>query len=183
MKENKKLEWIEEGYRLVAEHGFKSINIESIARAIGKNKSSFYHYFGDTEIYQSELLDYHLERSETFANQVSRCKNMKPDLVNIFVDHKTDLFFHKWLRINRANPEYKKCFERVFENYENAILEEWANFLGLEQQRLFAQTFLHLIAENFLLQITWETYNYDWLSKYLDEISDVLQQMNSAANK
>ncbi|MFT6210701.1 MAG: AcrR family transcriptional regulator, partial [Bacteroidia bacterium] len=51
---------------MVAYSGFGSISIESISRQVGKNKSSFYHHFGDTEVFKDELLTYHLLRAEQF---------------------------------------------------------------------------------------------------------------------
>lgn len=164
---------------MIAENGFNRISIESIARSMSKSKSSFYHYFGDLELFIEDLLDHHEERSVLFAREISTCEHIRPDMVNIFVDYKTDLFFHKQLRINRANPTYKQCFEKVFHKYEVAILDNWAIFLGLEKQKAFAQAFLHLIAENFLLKITLDSYSHEWLDNYLEEIAVMLRQMNT----
>jgi len=183
MKGQKKLEWIKEGYRMVSEQGFASLSIESIARAIGKNKSSFYHYFGDAELFETELLEHHLKCADEFTHQAGQCNNIRPDLVNLFVAHQTDLFFHKQLRIHRGNPEFKKCFEKVFDLYEHAIMDQWAEFLGLAEKRIFARTFLHLMADNFLLQITPTSYNYEWLDNYLKDISIALLQMNAGNEK
>ena len=163
---------------MVSELGFKSLNIESLARSLDKNKSSFYHYFGDLEIFESELLDHHLELARGFAEEVAACENIRTDMINVFVEHKADLFFHKRLRINRSNPAYKKCFEKVFDLYENAILDQWSEFLGLQNQRMFARTFLRLITENFLLQITQDSFTHEWLDNYLREVAGVLQQMH-----
>ena len=66
---------------------------------------------------------------------------------------------------------------------EEASIDKWMEFLGLNQQRMFAGTFLHLVAENFLLQITEETYNYEWLNNYLEDINGVLKQMSTAPGK
>jgi AcrR family transcriptional regulator len=181
MKSQKKQEWIIKGYQLVAEEGFASLNVESIARSMGKNKSSFYHYFGDLELFVQELLSYHLERAAQLAEQANACANIRPCLVNLFLDYKPDHFFHKQLRINRSNPAFRQCFERVFDIYEKATLDKWANYLGLHEQPLFAKTFLHLIAENFLLKITMDNYNQEWLNNYLAELSAMLRQMNPGA--
>ena len=43
----KRKEWIEKSYTLVAEKGYESLNINSISRLVGKSKSSFYHHFGN----------------------------------------------------------------------------------------------------------------------------------------
>jgi AcrR family transcriptional regulator len=177
MNKDKKTPWIEVGYQMVADSGFGSISIESISRQVGKNKSSFYHHFGDTEVFKDELLTYHLLRAEQFAKEVDVCESINPGMINVFLLYKSDFFFHKQLRIERTNPEYKRCFEKVFELYETAVLEKWAVFLKLHNQQQLASTFLRLISENFLLQITQNSYTFYWLSNYLDEVAIMLSQL------
>ena len=182
MNETKKRPWIEIGHQTVADSGFGSLSVELISRVVGKNKSSFYHHFGDLEVIKAELLQHHLLNAKEFAKEIEQCECIVPDMINVFLLYKTDFFFHKQLRIERANPECKKCFEKVFELYETAVLEKWAEFLKLEKQPQLASTFLSFISENFLLQITLETYNYDWLQNYLGEVLVMLSQLNASSS-
>jgi AcrR family transcriptional regulator len=179
MNSQKYLQWIEEGYNIISQDGINCINIESIARRINKNKSSFYHYFGDVDFFEAELLKFHIHKAGQFAELAKKCKSIKPDLLNLFIEHKTDLLFHKQLRINRDNPVYKKCFEIAFKKLDQAMIDNWADFLGLKNQKIFARTFLHLIAENFLLQITEQTFDYEWLNNYLDDVNAIFKQMST----
>ena len=179
MSSKKYLQWIEEGYSLASNNGIKSLNIELTARRLNKNKSSFYHYFGDIEVFLEELLKLHINKVEQLAKLAKNCKSVNPELLNLFIEYKDDLFFHKQLRINRDEPEFKRCFEEAFKKVDNAIIDQWSDFLGLQDQPLFAQAFLYLIADNFLLQITPQTFNYEWLNKYLKGISTLLIQMNT----
>ena len=78
MKKKNRESWIDMGYQLVSQKGFRSINIESLSRALKKNKSSFYHYFGDLEIFIEELLGHHLERAEQFSQQAKACATSEP---------------------------------------------------------------------------------------------------------
>jgi hypothetical protein len=57
------------------------------------------------------------------------------------------------------------------------VLEKWAVFLKLHNQQQLASTFLRLISENFLLQITQNSYTFYWLSNYLDEVAIMLSQL------
>lgn len=166
---------------MVAEEGFNRIQIEAIARNIQKNKSSFYHYFGDLEVFEEALLDHHLSAVKALAIKVQTCENVRPDMVNLFMEYKIDFLFHKQLRINRENPRYRACFEKVYTQFESAFLYQWSDFLGLEEHPRFAQTFLRLISENFLLQITPQTYSYDWLDIYLQELSAMVQHMRPSS--
>lgn len=168
---------------MVSEHGFSKVNVEAIARIMNKSKSSFYHYFGDWEGFEDDLLAHHLTLAKEFANEVKNCESIIPDMLNLFLAHKTDIFFHKQLRINREKPHYKKCFQSVYELFENAILKEWIGFLNLEDQSFLAAKILTLLSENFLLQITHKTYNYSWLKNYLLEVSNLLLDITSQAKK
>ena len=177
MKGKNRDSWIDVGYQSVAQKGFRSINIESLSRALKKNKSSFYHYFGSLKSYEAELLNHHLLEAKAFAKKANECSNIIPEMINLFIDHQTDIFFHKQLRINRQNPKYKACFTFVFQQFEEAILEEWIGFLNLQHQPLLARRILHLISENFLLQITPEHYNYHWLEDYLKDMVKLMHDL------
>ncbi|MEO1653177.1 MAG: TetR/AcrR family transcriptional regulator, partial [Bacteroidota bacterium] len=99
MKGHKKQEWIETGYELVSRIGFLNLNIESFAREMGKSKSSFYHYFGDKEAFELDLLDYHLAQIERYSQDILRCESIRPDFLNILLELKVDMFFQKQVRL------------------------------------------------------------------------------------
>ena len=106
------------------------------------------------EVFESGLLDFHIQQVEIFSEAIKACETIQPDVLNLFLEYKTDLFFHKQLRINRDKAEFKKCFEKAFSKVEEALLDKWTDYLGLGDQQLFATAFLRLIAENFLLQMS-----------------------------
>ena len=168
---------------MASANGFSSLSVESIGRAINKNKSSFYHYFGDWAVFEEALLEHHLHLSKQFALDANQCQNIIPDMVDLFVAHETDIFFHKQLRINRKKPQYKKCFEEVFRMYEEAILQRWTDHLQLKDQPLLASKILNLVSENFLLQITPENFNAEWMKNYLADIASLLVAMGAPAKK
>jgi len=180
MNNQKKQAWIKEGYQMVADRGFTTINIQSIAFTLKKSKSSFYHYFGDKAIFEAELLNYHLERVEEFSQEVTKCKSIRPDYLNLLLAYKTDFLFHKQLRLNRDKPTHKKCFEKAFGTYSMAALDLWVEFFDLPKNRFFVQTFLHFFSENFLLQISSENYTYTWINNYLEELYNMLEQLKSS---
>lgn len=179
MKTKKGSEWIEQGYAVMAMNGSSGLHVEAMARAIGKNKSSFYYYFGTMEVFEATLLEHHIERVNELATAIKTCQNIRPDLFHVFLTYQIDLFFHKQLRVQRDKVAYRKCFEQAFAQIELALLPPWAAFLGLEKQQFFASAFLQLIAENFLLQITPQTLDFAWLDQYLQYIYSFWQQMQA----
>jgi AcrR family transcriptional regulator len=100
--------WIKTGYEIFALSGISSLKIESLAKNVGISKSSFYHHFGDLELFIEDLLNYHIQQSCLIANKENNAKTIDPDLIDILVEHKTDLLFNRQLRINR---EEKRFFE------------------------------------------------------------------------
>ncbi|MCH2046504.1 MAG: TetR/AcrR family transcriptional regulator, partial [Saprospiraceae bacterium] len=171
------LSWIETGYAFFAKEGPKGLKIEPISRTVGKNKSSFYHHFADLDIFTEELLKYHLQQAKDITACISSCKNMVPDLLNIFLEAKQDLLFNRQLRIHRDTPKFKKCFEYTNQMVEKAILPIWISTLGLEGQSYLARIILNLTVENFYLSISENNLTYDWLINYLDSLRIMTREM------
>lgn len=166
--------WILAGYEIFAKEGPTGLKVEIISRKVQKSKSSFYHHFADLEIFTEHLLHYHMERAKIIAQLESACKNIDPELINLLVDIKQDLFFNRQLRINRTNESFKICFEKSNKLVGEAFFMLWAKEIGLLENLDLAKVVLGLALENFYLQITEETLNYDWLSNYFKEIQSMI---------
>lgn len=172
-----KADWIITGYELVAEVGFDAISIEQISRLMGKNKSSFYHYFGELELYILQLLKWHIKQSEDFATKVESAMSINPDIFNLALEHKHDIFFHKQLRLKRNKTHFSEALAQAFGNYEKAVIKHWASFFGLEQKQKFVGTFIHFFTENLLLKATFDTFTFEWMENYAAELKAMVQQI------
>ncbi|GAB2603394.1 TetR/AcrR family transcriptional regulator [Spirosoma areae] len=175
MKNENKQPWILTGYDLFAKEGPKGLKVEVIARTVGKSKSSFYHHFADLDVFIENLLNYHLERTSSIADRERNCKHVIPDLLNLLLDVKQDLFFNRQLRIHRYVLEFRRCFEKSSEEVGNAILSIWAEMLGLTDNSDLAQLVLDLSLENFYLQLTEETLSYEWLVNYVNDLKTMVK--------
>lgn len=175
MVDESKQSWILIGYKLFAGEGPKGLKVEVIARSVGKSKSSFYHHFADLEVFTKILLNYHLERTIIIADKERLCKNVIPDLLNLLIEAKQDLLFNRQLRVNRNIPEFRRCFEKSNKAASEAILDIWAEMLGLTGSSNLAQMVLNLSLENFYLQITEETLTYEWLVNYVNELKKMAE--------
>ena len=177
MQERKKQEWIEKGYVLVAENGFRELTVNNICRLLAKSKSSFYHYFGEIEGLKDELVAYHLERAHGFAKKIEDCKNVHPDLVEVLMDYKIDLFFYKQLRLYRNKSNYQKDNQKIFDLYENVVLDKWEDYFDLNNRRLFVRKLNKFLSEHFLMSISLNTYTHEWIKNYLLEVLELVIQM------
>jgi AcrR family transcriptional regulator len=177
MTENIKQPWIVAGYEIFSNEGPKGLKVEVIARKVKKSKSSFYHFFADIDCFVEELLAHHLLQTKIIAEREKLCKNIVPELLNILLEVKQDLLFHRQLRINRHIPNFKKCFEDAHKEVEEVILKIWSDTLDLSNQTYIARIVFGLMIENFYLQITEETLTYEWLLNYINEIRFMVEEI------
>lgn len=166
--------WIERGYTTFAYEGPQGLKVERLAKATGKNKSSFYHLFADMEVFILRLLDYHLAQAKIMVDKEAAAED-EATVIDILVGHKIDLLFSRQLRIHRENKAFEACFQRINAISVPAMLAVWKKMIGLEEHTYLAQMVLHLSLENFYLQITDQTLNVDWLSSYFANIRTMVR--------
>ena len=167
--------WILVGYQLFAQEGPGGLKVERLARKVGKSKSSFYHHFADLEVFTAFLLEYHMDRALAIAARERKCANVIPELIEVILDVKEDLFFNRQLRIHRNIPKFRACFEASSHEVGDAIIGIWAQELGLEGNSYLALMVLNLSLENFYLQITPQTLSYTWLEEYVKGLKQMVQ--------
>lgn len=172
-----KSKWIKEAYILISENGFDKFNVELLARKVNKSKSSFYHHFHDFETFKSILLKYHFSRAEELAIEIDKIEALNIDLINLLVTYKIDFLFHKQLRIHREDLEFNQYISKTTQKLDALFLNLWIEFLGLEDQPLFANALFHLITDNFFLRITVNNYNSTWLLKYIKEVGNMVHMI------
>lgn len=172
--------WIEKGYQTFAYDGVESLKIERLSKEVGKNKSSFYHHFADLEIFVSRLLEYHLLQSEVMAKKEANCVSLE-ELIEIIIEHKIDLLFSRQLRIHRQNKDFEECFVKTNQITMPAFLSLWSEILELKDNSYLSEMMLKLSLENFYLQITDETINYEWLNNYFDGLKKLTREFKKTS--
>jgi len=117
-----------------------------------------------------------MDRTSDFADEMASLENPLPDVVHLFLRRKEDLFFHKYLRVNRDVPAFRKCFEESIKIIEEPMLVKWIMVLNLHSRPLFAKAFFTLLTDNFFLRITPSTLSQKWLEDFLGEAMYFLEQ-------
>lgn len=171
--------WIDLGYEIFAHQGPQALKVESLSKAIGKSKSSFYHLFGEMDLFIIALLDHHLNRVLIIAEEERAAKNIDPELIQVLLNFKTDMLFSRQLRIHRENAHYKACFEKANELIGDAFIGVWANDLNLKDRTLIATNLYEFALENFYLQITEENLTYEWLSQYFRQLHAMVASLKN----
>lgn len=165
--------WIKTGYEIFALKGQIGLRIEPLAKKVGKSKSSFYHHFADLDLFIDFLLKYHIEQSYIIAEKERDAKNIDPELINILVEHRTDLLFNRQLRINRNIKSFEETLCESNKVIGDAFKTTWIKDLNSKLTQKQIEGVFLLAIENFYLQINADNLNYNWLSEYFANLKKV----------
>ncbi|WP_421765488.1 TetR/AcrR family transcriptional regulator [Ekhidna sp.] len=176
MKGDKRNIWIDAAYRRFALHGEAGLTVEAIARDLGKNKSSFYHYFGDLQVLTFEILTQHLQNSNEVGRKIKDAIALDPDVIHIIMDHKIDFLFHKQLKL--GDPlVYKEHYEKAYAYVKDPLVAKLSEGLGIKDKQLFSNALVGLVSDNFLLRIQETTLSIQWLRDYLEELQALIKHI------
>ncbi|MDM9630990.1 TetR/AcrR family transcriptional regulator [Robiginitalea aurantiaca] len=133
--ESKRHLWIEKGYEHFALYGPENLSINKISKDVGSSRASFYHHFGDVEIFIDELLTRHWHIIEAF-NKLGKeeFKVLIPDLYDALGEYTIPLQFNLQLFHHRSTPGFNYLFIKSYESSARSFaLELFAKHLGLTQ--------------------------------------------------
>lgn len=165
--------WIKTGYEIFALSGASAIKIEPLAKRVGKSKSSFYHHFADLEVFTGLLLKYHLTQSRIIAEKEQKADSIDPALINILIEHRTDLLFNRQLRINQNKKLFSETLFQCNKIVGNDFIKLWVKDLDLKLTMSQLEGIFTLALENFYLQINADNINYKWLSDYFANLKRI----------
>ncbi len=171
--DNKEI-WIQTGYKIFALTGQGGLKIEPLAEQVGKSKSSFYHHFADLELFIDLLLKHHIEQSYIIAHKEQQSISIDPELINILVEHKTDLLFNRQLRINQNIKLFSDNLLQSNKIVGDAFVNVWVKDLGSQLSQKQIEGIFTLALENFFLQINVKNLNYEWLSAYFKNLKKII---------
>ncbi|WP_298427597.1 TetR/AcrR family transcriptional regulator [uncultured Kordia sp.] len=173
----KQILWIVTGYKICSTDGFGGLKIEQIAKTVGISKSSFYHYFANIECFIEDLLDYHFEQCAILASKENNCKQIHPDLINILVEHKTDLLFHRQLRVNRINDRIGKALEKSNRILGNYAMMLWAKDINHNLSQNQLDGLFKIATDDFYMRINEKNLSHEYLSNYFKNLGQTTKQL------
>lgn len=168
--------WIEEGYNLFAKEGLEGIQVERLARILQLNKSGFYHYFGDLEVYCAELLCMHEKKADVYLSEIKRIKTIDPEYLLMISKHKVSILFQMQL-IRNKNPTFYKIAETIDQN-ENVILRKvWSDYIGFQNNPDLAIRYFNIVRDMFYTRMSFQNLHYPFLHNLMTEAKDLIQQI------
>jgi len=173
-----KKKWIEIGYEVFALRGENSLKIETLSKQVEISKSSFYHHFADLDVFVERLLAFHLEQAKIIAEKEKNVISIEPALINILLEHKTDLLFNRQLRFHQEDKRHQQTLQKSNQIIGKEFVRTWKNDhkLSLTYEQL--DGLFELALENFFMQINPETVNYSWLSAYFDNLRQIAKNFS-----
>ena len=171
------MKWIIAGYELLAIEGPEGIKVEKLARQLGLNKSGFYHYFGDREMYFQQLNEFHLQLSKKFHNEISDLRHFDPDYLKLLLKYKTSLFVQLKLRRYENIPVFQDTFNKVIKETERRSLRLWAAYLNLSERDPAAQKLWKITRDLFFLRLIPEKMNLTYLRSLTEEIKAIVAEI------
>lgn len=168
--------WILKGYEIYAQNGLESLKIERLAKAVGISKSSFYHHFADLECFLENLFNYHFQRFSILAKKEENCKAIHPELINTLIEHKTDLLFHRQLRINRNDKTTETALVKSSQLLGNYGVMLWAKEINLKLTTNQLRGLFEIATDDFYMRINKDNLNAQFLSDYFQNLSRISNQ-------
>jgi len=176
-KEKTSTKWIETGYELFAREGPEGILIEKIARSLGLNKSSFYHFFGTLEIFYEQLMQYHYNKIDLALKEGQLALGLDPDYLNNVVKHKVSFMVQVQLTRHKNIPLFSKAYLHVNQKIDQSVILLWNKYLGVFDNDNLSLLCLGFVRDAFYARVSFENFDYYFLHGLATEAKRVVDEI------
>lgn len=170
--------WTEVGYNIFAEEGPDGIQVERLARILQLNKSGFYHYFGDLEIFFEELLKLHHSKADLFFAEIRDIKTIDPEYLCLLVKYKISNMFHMQLVRSRPNSSFYNAAKEIDEREDTYVRDLWSDYLGLNDRPDLAIRYFDIVRDMLYARLSSPDFNYPFLHKVMTEAKTVMLRIS-----
>lgn len=177
MKETRNLSaWAEAGYALFAAEGIDGIQIERLARILQLNKSGFYHYFGDLDVFYLELLALHQKKAVTYMNDLRKIKSIDPEYLEFIVKHKVSVMFQvQLIRMNESAS--LRVAEMIDQEQVNILRDVWSKYLGVYDNPGLAMRYFVMVRDMCYARISIKNISAPLLRELIAEAKALMRRM------
>lgn len=168
--------WTEVGYSLFAEEGIDGIQIERLARILQLNKSGFYHYFGDLDVFYLELLALHQKKAVAYLNDLRKIKTIDPEYLDTLVQHKVPIMFQ--VQLIRLNESGALKVAQIIDLEELEILRNaWNEYLCVHDNSGLAMRYFDLVRDMCYARISINNISASYLRVLFRESKALMQRL------
>jgi AcrR family transcriptional regulator len=169
--------WTEVGYELFAMEGLDGIQVERLARILQHNKSGFYHYFGDMEVFCDELLRLHLKITDQYLIEVKGLTSIDPEFLQLLVKYKTPVLFQLQLIRSKDNRSFHQVAEKVDQREEILLRDLWSDYIGFHDNPTLAIKYYGIVRDMLYTRISPQNMNYTFLHNSMTEAKLLMDQI------
>jgi AcrR family transcriptional regulator len=173
--------WIDAGYELFAIEGPDGVQVEKLARILGRNKSGFYHHFGDREMFFSALIQHHFNVIEQFCQEASLAKHFNPDYLILLVKYGTSAFVQMQLRRQPENPLFSETFHVVRNKTEKILIPLWEDYIKISNNHDLAVKLWDIMRDLFFMRMSAKKLNLSRMQELVGEFSRVVEMIKRMA--
>lgn len=166
--------WLELGYELFSEEGHEGLQVERLARILGKNKSSFYHFFGDKDTFLEKLMEMHLKLEEELIAKLLEVNGFNPGFLQLMIENKRVIMFQTHLVKNRGLKLFQDTYTQVNQKVEEAVIPRWSHYIGVSKE--LATKYWGVIRDSFYARVTSSSFTIEWLSEFAEEAKSILTE-------
>jgi len=178
--------WIEKGYEHFALYGPKNLSVNKLSKTTGSSRGSFYHHFGDIDVFVEELFGKHCHIVVIFKSLGrEKCKRLFPDLYIFLEQNPLTLQFSLQLFHNRSNPEFNFVFIKSYEEIAKSFaLELFKKHFGLLQSEREVYLLWLTLGEAWYSRLDPNDLTSETLQKHAEEIlQNLFEFVNSSLYK
>jgi AcrR family transcriptional regulator len=170
--ESTKQLWVEKGYEQFALFGPEYLSINKLSKAIGFSRASFYHHFGDIDVFTEELLALHWQIALKFnALGKEKCTKLFPDLYNLLEQNPIVLQFSIQLFHHRSYPAFNYLFLKTYQaTAKSFALKLFKKHYNLTQPANEIYLLWLTLGEAWYSRITPEDLTSETLQRHSEEI-------------
>lgn len=169
--------WTEQGYTLFAEEGLDGIQIERLARILQLNKSGFYYYFGDMEVYCEEMLKLHDSKIDHFLRDAREVKTLDPDYLLLLIKYATMVMFQVQLTREKNKVSFYRASEAIDQKVDLVVKKMWGEFFGLQNNSDLSQRCHFIVRDMFYARVSFKNLNYPFLHTFTKDVKDAVIQL------
>jgi len=174
---NARQEWIESGYALFAEEGSEGIQVERLARILKLNKSGFYHYFSDPEIFLITLFNHHRDQARQMALHIKQCKLLDPDYFRVVVKFKLFVLVQGKLMSRKNNLLYNEVLKEASKITNAPLLPLWRRTFFLPDNEELVLSHFSLFDNAFHAEANINNVTYEFLHQTMMDNMNMMREV------
>lgn len=172
--------WIYVGYELFAREGPEGIQVERLARILDRNKSGFYHYFGNLNTYFEHLMEHHLQQTDRLVDSIRSIHQLIPGFVQLLVDFSIPVLVQKQLQRAGHPPLFATTYAMVNNKVDAVLLPLWSDFIEIPENQKLALRYLEFVRDIFYVRITPATLNFEFIFDFSMEAKEICDGLKNA---